>query len=133
MPTIGLVSSTDAPGELCTSDLSLCLLTIATMLKIDEQPLPRILFLHVSEAAAAEFGVTNPGVIRHNRCGAGEPSQYYEVWVIGQPQVSDYAIGLIGVLEDWFRLTFSDEERWMAAKMAQWATTAGIETDLVVH
>lgn len=133
MPMIGLVNSPDAPGQLSNSELSLCLLAIATVLRVEEKALPRILVLHVSEALATEFGVTQPGVIRHNRCGVAEPQQYYEVWIIGTAELSDYAAGFTGILEDWFRLQVSDEERRIAAEMAAWAAATGLGSDAVLQ
>jgi hypothetical protein len=133
MCLIGLVNSPDAPGQLSSSDLSLCLLTIATVWRVEQKPLPRILVLHVSDDVAEKFGVEHPGVIRHNRCGVGEPLQYYEIWVIGRPEISSYATGLMGVLEDWFSLALSDEERQMAADMAVWAATAALEHDMAMQ
>jgi len=133
MPIIGLVNSPDAPGQLSNTELSVCLLAIATILRVEEERLPRILVLHVSESVATEFGVTAPGVIRHNRCGAGEPLQYYEVWVIGTPDLSEYAAGFTGVLEDWFSLSISDKERRMAAEMAAWAACANLGADAVLQ
>lgn len=131
--TIELVNSPDAPGILSSSDLSLCLMTIATTLRVQQRTLPRILVLHVSDVVAAEFGITHPGVIRHNRCGTGQPGQYYEVWVIGHPEIPEYASGLVGVLEDWFSLNVSDWERQLATEMAIWAASAGIAKDMVLQ
>ena len=133
MPMIGLVTSPDTPGQLSSSDLSLCLLAIATVLRVEEKPLPRILVLHVSESMATEFGVRQPGVIRHNRCGADEPQQYYEIWIVGAAQLCDYAAGLTGILEDWFTLHVSDEERVIAAEMAAWAAVAGVDRNVVMQ
>ncbi len=121
MQHVALMRSPDAPGEFSLGEFSSCMWNLATMINVTDRPMPRILIMHVSEAVAAHFGVNRTGVIRHNRSSAGEPLSYYEVWIVGDADVCNYVVALLGVLEDHFLLDISTQERQRVVESAIWA------------
>ena len=48
--------------------------------------------------------------MRHNQSDRHD-DMYYEVWLAGEPAVSDYVLALQNVLEHYFQMTVTDEER----------------------
>ncbi len=121
MQDIAFVSSPDAPGQFSVVEFSSCMWNLVTMMNLTGRPMPQILVMHVSDAVAARFGVGRTGVIRHNRSSAAEPLSYYEVWLVGSPDVCNYVAALLGILEDHFLLDMSSQERQRAVESAIWA------------
>ncbi len=121
MQDIAVVSSPDAPGQFSVAEFSACMWNLAAMMKLSDRSMPRILVMHVSDTVAARFGVGRTGVIRHNRSNAAEPLSYYEVWLVGVPDVCNYVAALLGILEDHFLLEISSQERQRAVESAIWA------------
>ena len=114
MGTIAIVNSDDAPGQLGVSEFSSCLMQLARMMNVLDKPIPQILVLHVSDVVAASFGVGSTGVIRHN-CNSGpQPHDYYEVWLVGAPDVCNYVLAVLAILEDCFTLDISIQDRQRA-------------------
>lgn len=111
MENIAVVATPDAPGCLSHLEFTSCFWSLTCLMSLPIQDLPRILVLHVSETAAQIFDVDGPGVIRHNRTDAPEAEQYYELWIVGQPHISEYAAAVMAVLEDHFSLAMSSEDR----------------------
>jgi hypothetical protein len=116
MGRIAVVNSNDAPGELCPSEFSKCLVQLANLMNVLDKPIPQILLLHVSDAVAASFGVNSPGAIRHNRTDGPDPHDYYEVWVVGAPDICSYVLAVLAILEDCFTLDISIQERQNALR-----------------
>ena len=114
MDTVAVVNSDDAPGQLCVSEFSSCLIQLASMMNVLEKPIPQILVLHVSDVVAASFGVGSAGVIRHNRSSGPEPHDYYEVWLVGAPNICNYVLSGLAILEDCFALDISIQGRQKA-------------------
>lgn len=124
MHSIAMVNSADAPGQMSLSEFSSCLFQLASMMNVLDKPIPQILVLHVSDAVGAAFGVGSTGVIRHNRNDSSEPHDYYEVWIVGTPDVANYIVAILAVLEDCFTLDISSQDRQNALDTVVWATTA---------
>lgn len=115
MSSIAVVNSHDAPGKLCVSEFSWCLIQLASMMNVLDKPIPQILVLHVSDVVAASFGVGSTGVIRHNRnTGPEPPHDYYEVWLVGAPDICNYVLAVLSILEDCFPLNISIQDRQKA-------------------
>ncbi len=124
MQDIAVVSSPDAPGQVSAVEFSSCMWNLAAIMKLADRPMPQILVMHVSDAVAARFGVERTGVIRHNRSSTATPLSYYEVWLVGAPDLCDYVSVLLGILEDHFLLDISSQERQRAVENAIWALAA---------
>ncbi len=109
-PNIIVVKSVDAPGDVVPDRISECLTGLAKRLNVDVKALPYILVLHVSKGAAAAAGLKD-NAIRHNNSNLGEDSDYYEMWIVGEPKVNDYVLAAENILEHHFKLKVSDVER----------------------
>jgi|SRR5690349_19267099 len=114
MENIALVATPDAPGMLSQLEFTSCFWSLTCLISLPHNILPKILVLHVSETAAHIFDVQGPGVIRHNRTSTPDAQQYYELWIVGQPHITEYAAAVLAVLEDHFGLAMSPDERQSA-------------------
>ena len=117
---IAFVKSSDAPGRFSCTEFSDCLQSLAVCMDIKPDTLPHIMVMHVSRKLALRFGVMGTGIIRHNRAMSGEPRSYYEIWLVGRPNVDRYVCAILGVLEDCFSLALSSDERQRALESAAW-------------
>jgi len=54
--------------------------------------------------------ITNKIAVRQNRA-VGQETDYFEVWIVGDPDMRATVVALENVLEAHFRLEGSDEER----------------------
>lgn len=133
MNSIAMVNSDDAPGRLCLSEFSWCLLQLANMMNVLDKPIPQILVLHVSDAVGDAFGVGPAGVIRHNRNDSSEPHDYYEVWLVGTPHVSTYVLALLAILEDCFMLNISSHDRQHALETVVLTAKNSLYDSTTVH
>jgi hypothetical protein len=120
MQSVAVVASPQVGGCVSQDDFSSCVANLAMLLALSEKPLPQVLVLHVTEDIAACFGVDHRGVIRHNRCERSGLPTYYEVWLVGQSDPSDYIMSSLGVLEDYFQLTISPQERQRLLESVAW-------------
>jgi hypothetical protein len=102
-------------------------------MNLNDKPLPRILVMHVSDRIADSFGVDQTGVIRHNRRVSGDPPMYYEIWVVGIPDLSQYASALLGILEDYFLLDLSSQDRQETLESVVWTISADNLSEAVVQ
>jgi hypothetical protein len=118
MQHIAVVASPDAPGHFSLTEFSACMSNLAYLMNLTNRQMPPVLVMHVSDTVATRFGVARTGVIRHNCADATEPASYYEVWLVGHPDVSNYVMALLGVLEDHFVLDISSQERELALESA---------------
>jgi len=130
MDGIAVVNSADAPGQLSVSEFLSCLLQLASIMNVRDKPIPQILVLHVSDEIATVFGVGSSGVIRHNRSTSFDPHDYYEVWLVGTPDVANYLVPLLAILEDCYSLDLSSQDRQQALDSILW-TTAGYDINTV--
>ena len=132
MQDIAIVESPDALGSCSLLQIASCMRTLTILMDLVDQPLPPVLVLHVSPKVAAAFGVDETGIIRHNRTGDFDLKSYYELWLVGQPDASNYVHALMGILEDHFLLDVSADVRQRALESALWlASSKAIETATV--
>jgi hypothetical protein len=124
MQAVAVVTSPDAPGHFSLSEFSSCMWSLMILMKLSDRAMPRVLIVHVSDQVAAAFGVGRTCVIRHNRTSEVEPPRYYEVWLVGTPDISNYVMALLAILEDHFVLDISSQDRQRALESAVWAVTA---------
>lgn len=100
------------PGTVGRQQVRLCYGLLAQRLKVSEKELPHVFVIHASPEAAHAVDVS---AITIRRIVIGQKSPYYEFWVVGRPQTTDYIRGFLTILEDHFKLYISTEERKDAA------------------
>jgi len=115
MTNFAIVRSVDAPKHISPEELHAYTDHVTSGMGLIAKLLPPILVMHVSESVAAVVGVTRTGVIRHNR-SASDLSSYYELWLVGQAGMADYALALEGILDDFY--AFSNLSNPAATKAA---------------
>jgi hypothetical protein len=101
MKKFAIIKSVDAPKRISPKDLRAYTERTISRLPQAGASMPPILVMLVSESVAAVVGVGQTGVIRHNRSDAELPS-YYEVWLVGQAGIADYALALQGIMNDFY-------------------------------
>lgn len=100
MKNFAIIRSVDAPDHVSLKALSNCTERMISSMRQTGESMPPILVIHVSESVAEAVGVGHTGVIRHNRSSSAELSSYYEVWLVGEAGIADYALALQGILND---------------------------------
>lgn len=110
-PGVVVLSSADAPGSVSVDRLNNCLRLLAHDWKQNEKKLPAVLVIHVSKKAARAVMLEEQKVVvRHNRA-TDQSDLYYEVWLVDTPSIDNYILALENVIEDYFQLTPTNEER----------------------
>jgi len=116
MTNFAIVRSVDAPKHISPEELHAYTDHVTSGMGLIAKLLPPILVMHVSESVAAVVGVASTGVIRHNRSTSSDLSSYYELWLVGQAGMADYALALEGILDDFY--AFSNLSNPAATKAA---------------
>jgi hypothetical protein len=107
---LAVLSSPDAPGTLAKERIGTCLQQLLRQWKLSDKALPNIVVYHVSETAASAAYVNEQVAVRKNRATSPGES-YFEIWLVGEPNIRAYVLALENVLESHFALTISDDER----------------------
>lgn len=104
-----VVESMDATGHLDKARLARVLWSLVNQQKLDVKLVPNIIVLHVSPEAGSAVGVSASGTARTDHCAA-TGKNYYQLWVLGEPQAGDYIAGLETILQHEFGLPASESE-----------------------
>ena len=96
-----------AGGSLDTQKLSECLRLAVRELGLDNQPLPTLVFYHISQPTAHQLGIGTNSVWR----SSGGGHLRYEMWIVDHPSPYIYSYMLASVLERHFQLPIDDEAR----------------------
>lgn len=105
-----VVTSQDIHPGLSHHRINNCLQMLARESKVDLHKLPNIVIFQVSKRAAKGAYITEEVAVRYNKASRAESGGYYEIWIVGDPKLK-YVLALENVLEDYFQLKKSDEER----------------------
>ena len=105
-----ILSSSDAPGSITPQRLASCLQQLVHEWSLDERALPQIMLVHASKKVALKVRVTDAIAIRKNGVH-GNATEYFEIWVVGEPQLRAIVIALENVLEAHYQLHFTDAQR----------------------
>lgn len=105
-----ILNSSDATGSIAPQRVSSCLQQLVQEWKLDEQTLPRIMLIHASKQAATKVQVKEEIAVRKNGV-RGEPTEYFEIWIVGEPKLRSIVIALQNVLESHYALHVTSEQR----------------------
>jgi hypothetical protein len=110
---LGFVESPDATGTLDRQQARLCYSLLAQRLKLTDRELPHVLVIHASPETAHAANVSS----FHIRRTFGERREvYYEFWLVGQPQPTEYVRGFYRILTDHFQMVIPKQEAGNIAK-----------------
>jgi len=107
---VTLLTSPDAPGRVTPEQLNRCVLQLAEQWKIKESALPKIVVFHVSQVVARHVSLSGRINIRRNRSN-DQADSYYEVWLVGDISSQSVVLAIENVLENYFGLHVSDQQR----------------------
>ena len=105
-----VLSSSDAPGVLTQRSVAVCLKQLAQEWKADERSLPKIVIIHVSKQAAQLVSINDKIAVRKNSKVGGE-TEYFELWIAGEPEIRAIVLALENVLESHFQMQVTDDQR----------------------
>jgi hypothetical protein len=97
-----LLSSSDAPGTIPKQRIASCLEQLVHEWKLEEHNLPQIVFIHASGENAANVQIKEKVAVRKNGLH-GQPTEYFEIWIVGEPQLPTIVVAL----ENFSNRTFS--------------------------
>ena len=100
MTNFAIVRSVDAPKHISPEELQTYAEHVTSGMRLRGKLLPPLLVMHVSESVAAVVGVARTGVIRHNWSASPDLYSYYELWLVGEAGLADYALALQGIIDD---------------------------------
>jgi|SRR5215471_4280314 len=115
MTNFAIVRSVDAPKHISPEELHTYAEHITSGMRLIGKLLPPILVMHVSESVAAVVGVARTGVVRHNCSASADVCSYYELWLVGKAGMTDYALALQGIIDDFYSFSALSEPAPMAA------------------
>ena len=105
-----MLSSPDIPHSLLKQRIGSCIDELLHQWKLSDNKLPNIVVFHASKKAAAAAYVTENVSVRKNRVVGGN-TDYFEVSIVGEPNVRNTIVALENILETHFDLQASDEQR----------------------
>ncbi len=105
-----LLTSSDAPGTITTKRLTACLQQLVHEWKLDRKNLPKLMFIHTSQKMATKVQINERIAVRKNGV-PGRATEYFEVWIVGEPQLRGIVVALENVLESHYQMHISNEQR----------------------
>jgi hypothetical protein len=105
-----ILSSPAAPGRVSKDQIATCLQQLVREWKLTDDVLPHVVVYHVSNRAASAAYVAENIAVRRNS-GSTKSDTYFEVWLVGEPNIRGYVLALQNVLETHFDLKVSDHDR----------------------
>ncbi len=105
-----ILNSSEAPGTLTKRAVASCLAQLAHEWKVQDFDLPKIVVLHVSQNTAAKVRITEKVAVRKDSV-VGRATDYYEMWIVGEPDVRAIVVALENILESQFQMNVADEQR----------------------
>ena len=125
---ITVLSSADIPHALLKQRIGSCLVELLHQWKLSDKKLPHIVVFHASKKAAVAAYVTENVSVRKNRVVGGN-TDYFEIWIVGEPSVRNTIVALENILEIHYELTVKDEDRKtvMARVLRIEDATVGVE------
>lgn len=105
---IAVLSSPNARGTVNVGQVKACEARLSQELNPAARDLPGITVFHVS---AVEATMVGSGLPVRRRLDGIVRSSYYEMWIVDEPTPEQYVVYLERILEDYFGMRLSDEER----------------------
>ena len=106
---VTLVESADAPGRVEQRSLVRLYWQLIKEQGLHLKRLPHVLVMHISPKAAAKVGRGSVRV-RTDHCERPAGDSYYQVWLVGEPAMQEYFVGMQHVLQHEFGLHPSEGE-----------------------
>ncbi len=104
-----LVQSADAAGHVDEGRLSRVLWALVSEQRLEVKQVPNIIVLHVPPQVGVALGIGASGTARTDHCAA-TGKNYYQLWILGEPNAPDYIAGLETILQHEFVLQVTDSE-----------------------